>query len=179
MANGRTIAVVLILALLVGLLFYRTTNFSNVTEAASSPTGCAAGNVLTAVAESVIGALTLTCTAIAAQNGLQLVGSCKLTAQSATVTCTTYSTPSGTSSTYAIPCYVTATGVVNHATCQVVYTEANTNTVTTLTLVTAVNLNTVYTAEDIIWVAPSTTITVSLQVTSGTFNIAGAIIRQS
>ena len=104
---------------------------------------------------------------------------CKLTSQSATVTCATFTTPTGATSTYVIPCYVTATGGVNHGTCQVVYTEANTNAVITLTIVTAINLNTIYTAEDVIWVAPNTVITVSLQVTSGTFNIAGAIVSET
>lgn len=142
-------------------------------EVASNPTPCSQANFEQGTNESTIGVIGELCKA-----GLQVMGSCKLTSQSSTVTCTTFTTPTGTS-TYAIPCYVTATGVVNHATCQVAYTEANTGASVTLTLVTATNLNTVYTAEDIIWVAPSTTITLSLQVTSGTFNIAGAIIRET
>ena len=109
--------------------------------------------------------------------GLTVVGSCKLVGQTVTVTCTTYTTGAGTT-TYAVPCYVTATGVVNHATCQLTYTEANTGAAITITLLTATNQNTIYTAQDVIWVAPNSVITISLQVTSGTFNIAGNIISE-
>lgn len=105
------------------------------------------------------------------------LANCKIQAITTTTTCYTFTTPSGAAQLYKAICYIETTAAfTTAATCQVVYTAETSLIIYTITILTAPANGQALGLDADFSAAPSTTITVSLQVTNGgTYNIVGSL----